>query len=39
MIWHSGITGALCIELFGIIGQMKEKEEEFQLGVVGFDRK
>ena len=27
-IWHFGIIDVPCIELYGIIGQMKEKDEE-----------
>ena len=33
MIWHFGIIDVPCIELYGIIGHMKEKEEELQLKV------
>ena len=29
-IWHFGIIDVPCIELYGIIGQMKEKEGESQ---------
>ena len=30
MIWPFGITGAQCTELYGIIGQMREKDGELQ---------
>ena len=30
MIWPFGITDAQCTELYGIIGQMKEKDGELQ---------
>jgi hypothetical protein len=29
-IWHFGIIDVPCIELYGIIGQMKEKDGESQ---------
>jgi hypothetical protein len=31
MIWPFGIIDAQCIEQFGTIGQMREKEEELPL--------